>query len=120
LCFRELNPHVSFLWLWKSKCTPRVKFFGWLVLSDRLNSRNMLKRRHYILNSGYNCLMCDNPPEETLEHMLFHYPFSQSCWQTLDMSFDSTGDRLHIIERGKARWNRPLFMEIFLLASWNI
>jgi hypothetical protein len=30
--------------LWKSKCTPRVKFFGWLVLVDRLNIRNMLKR----------------------------------------------------------------------------
>jgi hypothetical protein len=29
-------------------------------------------------------------------------------------------DRLQIIEDGMARWNGPLFMEIFLLASWNI
>jgi hypothetical protein len=34
-CFKDIVPHASFLWLWKSKCTPRVKFFGWLVLSDR-------------------------------------------------------------------------------------
>jgi hypothetical protein len=29
-------------------------------------------------------------------------------------------DILQIIEEGMARWNGPLFMEIFLLASWNI
>jgi hypothetical protein len=29
-------------------------------------------------------------------------------------------DRLQIIEEGMTRWHGPLFMEIFLLASWNI
>jgi hypothetical protein len=29
-------------------------------------------------------------------------------------------DRLLVIEEGKTRWQGPLFMEIFLLASWNI
>jgi hypothetical protein len=72
--FRDLQPHVSFLWLWKSKCTPKVKFFFWLVLSDRLNTRNMLRRRQFHLNLGYRCLMCTNPPEETVEHMLFTAP----------------------------------------------
>jgi hypothetical protein len=43
--FKDLQPHISTTWLWKSKCTPRVKFFGWLVLVDRLNTRNMLRRR---------------------------------------------------------------------------
>jgi hypothetical protein len=27
-CFKDLQPHISTIWLWKSKCTPRVKFFG--------------------------------------------------------------------------------------------
>jgi hypothetical protein len=67
-CFHNIHPHKSFLWVWKSKCTLRVNFFGWLVLSDRLNTRNMLRRRHYIINSGYQCLICTPPPEETIEH----------------------------------------------------
>jgi hypothetical protein len=36
------------------------------------------------------------------------------------MTWDTTGDRLHLFEEGKTRWCKPLFMEIALLASWNI
>jgi hypothetical protein len=119
-CFREISPHESFLWLWKTKCTPRIKFFCWLVLSDRLNTRNMLKRRHFQLNSGYNCLMCNNPPEETIEHMIFHCSFSKTCWQKLQMLWDADGDRLHLLSRGRSIWRRPLFMELFMIAARNI
>jgi hypothetical protein len=118
--FQDINPHVSILWLWKAKCTPRVKFFGWLVLVYRLNTRNMLKRRQFQLSSGYQCLLCQNPPEETIEHLLFLCDFSKTCWQALGMHWADLDDRLQIIEDGMARWNGPLFMEIFLLASWNI
>jgi hypothetical protein len=78
-CFWEIQPDATFTWIWKSKCVPKLKTFCWLVFSDRLNTRNMPRRRHYVLNSRFNCLMCDNPPEETIEHMLFHCPFSVSC-----------------------------------------
>jgi hypothetical protein len=119
-CFSQLKPHDAFLWIWKSKCTPRVKFFTWLVLSDRLNTRNMLRRRNLILRSGYQCLMCTHPPEETLEHMLFFCPFSMSCWSTINMLWTIQGDRLEIIKQGKITWNKKLFMEIFMLGAWNI
>jgi hypothetical protein len=119
-CFREIKPHKSFLRLWKAKCTLRIKFFCWLVLSDRLNTRNMIKRRHFQLNSGYNCLMCASPLEETIEHMIFHCPFSITCWQELQMTWDADGDRLHIRSRGRSRWRKPLFMELFMITSWNI
>jgi hypothetical protein len=119
-CFKDIHPHISFLWLWKSKSIPRVKFFCWLVLSDRLNTRNMLKWRQFALSSGYNCLMCTNPLEEMIEHVIFHCPFSYSCWQVLGVSWQASGNRLQILEEGKARWNKPLFMDLFMLASWNI
>jgi hypothetical protein len=119
-CFKDIIPHISFKWLWKSRCTPRVKFFVWLILSDRINTRNMLMRRKFILNSSYQCLMCSNPLEETIEHMLFCCPFSQSYRQAIHITWDTTGDGLHLLEEGKTRWCKPLFMEIALLASWNI
>jgi hypothetical protein len=64
--------------------------------------------------------MCANPPEETIEHTIFQCPFSMACWQEIQMTWDANGDRLSIISRGKKRWNKPLFMEIFMIASWNI
>jgi hypothetical protein len=36
------------------------------------------------------------------------------------MDWDSDGDRLHIIERGKNTWQGPLYMEVLMLSSWNI
>jgi hypothetical protein len=64
--------------------------------------------------------MCTLPPEETIEHLLFHCTFSESCWQALDMNWQPTGNRLQILEEGRQRWHRPLYMELFMLATWNI
>jgi hypothetical protein len=119
-CFREISPHVTYGWLWKSKCVPKMKFFGWLVLSDRLNTRNMLRRRHYCLNTGYNCLMCINPPEETIEHLLFYCPFSTLCWEKIGMSWHSNSERRTLIQKGKDQWQKPMYMEIMLISAWNI
>jgi hypothetical protein len=117
---REIMPHVSISWLRKRKCIPKMKFFCWLILMDRLNNINMLRRRQYILDSGYNCLLCASPPEETIEHLLFHCDFSTECWSTLNISWQQTGGRCQIIEQGKSQWTGPMFMEIFIVAAWNI
>jgi hypothetical protein len=93
-CFKDIIPHVAFKWIWKSKCTPKFKFFCWLLLSDRLNTRNMLKRRQMHLNASFNCPMCSNSTEETVEHLFFHCPFSKSCYGKLQMKWDSQGTRL--------------------------
>ena len=44
--FREVNAHAAFGWLWKAKSVPKIKVFGWLLLMDRLNTRDMMQRRH--------------------------------------------------------------------------
>jgi len=46
LVFANTNAHPAFGWIWKAKCTPRIKFFAWLVLVDRLNTKDMLRRCH--------------------------------------------------------------------------
>jgi hypothetical protein len=46
-------------------------------------------------------MICTNPPEETLEHLLFHCDFSKECWQIIGMQWSDTGDRLQILEDGK-------------------
>ena len=44
LAFSTLDAPRSFSLLWKCQCTPRIKFFAWLVLVDRLNTKVMLRR----------------------------------------------------------------------------
>jgi hypothetical protein len=63
--FRELRPSRAILGIWKTKCIPKIKFFAWLLLNDRLNARNILRRRKKVSDEGYNCVMCHNSEEET-------------------------------------------------------
>jgi hypothetical protein len=45
----QTQVHSIYKHLWKSKCQPKHKFFYWLWLKNRLNTRNMLRRKNMIL-----------------------------------------------------------------------
>lgn len=81
--FRSLQPHRSITWIWKTKCVPKIKFFAWLLLNDRLNTRNILRRRKKFLEEGYNCVLCQDGVEETIEHLFFDCPLAVSRWYAL-------------------------------------
>ena len=42
-----------FRWLWKTCCQNKRKIFFWLLLKDRLSTRQLLRRRHMFLED-YN------------------------------------------------------------------
>jgi hypothetical protein len=79
--FQSVDAHPIFKWVWKSKCTNRVKFFAWLVPVDRLNTRSMLKRRHLLGEDEVTCVMYTVGLEEDIDHLFFQCPFAQQCWQ---------------------------------------
>lgn len=66
LAFHNLPAHPVFVWMWKSKCTSRVKFLAWLVLVDRLNTKSMLKRRHMFTEDDPHCVTCNDGLIRTL------------------------------------------------------
>ena len=79
-CFRHVVADEAFGWLWNSKSPIKFKMFGWLLLVDRLNTRNMLRWRHFaVAGDNYACMFCQNPPEETMEHLFFTCPFARRC-----------------------------------------
>lgn len=120
-CFRDMVADEAFGWVWKSKCTNKWKMFAWLLLADRLNTRNMLRRRNLLIrDNNYACLLCADPPEETVEHLFFQCPFSAACWGRLGIIWPSHGDRLQLLHEAKRRWTKPMFMEIFLVAAWSL
>ena len=71
--------HDAFKWLWKSACQNKHKVFFWFLLQDRLNTRDLLRRRNKDL-PDYNYVCCPNSIQETLVHLVIHCPFAQNCW----------------------------------------
>jgi hypothetical protein len=49
--------HPLFLTIWNSKCQMKHKVFFWLLLKDRLSTRELLNRRSMALES-YTCDLC--------------------------------------------------------------
>jgi hypothetical protein len=69
---------LTFVWIWDPKCTNKIKVFGWLLLMDMLNVRNILKRKRYKLErNDYTCVLCSRGVEETTFRLFFGCPFSQ-------------------------------------------
>jgi len=54
----------------------------WLLLKDRLNTGNLLRRKNKALED-YNCAICNRGTEETIFHLFFEFPFRSSCWNYL-------------------------------------
>ena len=78
--FLHVQPPAYLKWIWKSKCTMKVKVFGWLLMIDRLNTRDMLDRKLCALaGSDLNCVLCTSGQIETLFHHFFSCSFSTEC-----------------------------------------
>lgn len=118
--FKDIAAHDAFKWLWKSKSVPKHKVFRWLLLIDRLNTRNMLKRRHYNIGSNLDYLLCGAHIEEMVEHLFFQCNFSRECWHTIGIHWAAHGNSLTLLENAKSNWQQPMFMEIFLVAAWSL
>lgn len=46
-----------FRWMWQSQVAGKYKFFFWLLLKDRLNTRNLLRRKNMHLDEN-TCVLC--------------------------------------------------------------
>jgi hypothetical protein len=116
-----IDPPKPFLWIWDSRCTNKIKVFGWLLLMDRLNVRNILKRKKFKLErNDYTCVLCSRGIEETTFHLFFSCPFSQECWRSLNIVWNSQLNFFNMMDQARDNWHQGFFMETFLLACWHI
>jgi len=121
--YKHLSRHniipPSFRWLWHSSIQNKHKVFFWLILKDRLSTRELLKRKNMELQD-YNCVLCINPMEESLNHLLLHCPFAISCWNWLQIQVNPDSNVPQAMESFKAQLQVPFFMEIIILMCWTI
>ena len=78
-----------FRWIWKSRALPKHKIFFWLLLLDRLNTRDLLTRKNFHIQST-SCVLCEECNNETMEHLFFFScEFSQQFWWRLNMEWNT-------------------------------
>src|SRR3954471_24211275 len=63
-------------WIWKSCCTLKIKTFAWLVIMDRINTKDMIIRRQWNIDDGPQCILCRTHTLETRDHLFFQCLFA--------------------------------------------
>jgi hypothetical protein len=61
----------------------RIRVFAWLMVSDRLNTRDMIRRRHWNITNVFNCVLCTTHTNEDWQHLFFKCSFSIWIWNYL-------------------------------------
>ena len=105
--------------LWKSNCRLRHKIFFWMLLYDRVSTRNMLHRKNMYL-PDYNCALCLDRTQETLIHLFWDCHFAFNCWNCIlpniqrgISTYDEIGMMITLLPQ-------DLAMEIIIMGCWAI
>jgi hypothetical protein len=107
-------------WLWGSRYNMKIKVFAWLLLNDRLNTRDMLPRRHWrSLEVDNYCLLCPTQTLEVRDH-LFNCGLATRVWNYLQILWQDEMSPKECILNASKSFGHPFFLEVVFLASWNI
>jgi hypothetical protein len=122
--YRHIHSHIKvpkvYHWLWKSSCTMSAKFFAWLILQDRLNTRDLLMRRHWHVSDDVHCVLCPLGTYEDRIHLFFECNFSRRVWTYLQIDWISNDDLQTVMQAARRSFGKPFFMEVVILACRHI
>ena len=108
-------------WLWHSRCTMKIKVFGWLVFFDRLHTKDMLVRRHWRSPLDNNlCVICNAYVYKDRAHLFIQCNFSCRVWKYLQIDWSHGSNIQQCISQARQRFSHPFFFEVMLTTSWNI
>jgi hypothetical protein len=114
---REVHPIYN--WLWKAKCQMKHKVFFWLLIKDRLSTRDLLSRKNMNL-SDVICDLCILQKRESMPHLFLRCNFAKACWQMIGAMVPTARPVLHIFNNIRRKLQVSFFMEIIILMSWSI
>ena len=76
----RLSHHAAFVW--GTRAPSRVKFFCWLLVHRRVNTRDVLLRKTIVDRAGAGCPVC-SAELETADHLMFGCPFAREFWRAV-------------------------------------
>ena len=114
----QSQPDAKAKFIWSSSTPPRVQFFGWLLISDKIQSRVNLQKRKVLEEA--TCELCQHQPETSL-HLLFWCPAAANFWRRLGFLVPSDFDvgELHHLSR-PPRIPALHFETFVLLCCWQL
>lgn len=116
--FREQVVSKLFSHIWSSKCILRIKVFAWLLLSDRLNTRDMLRRRNCNVTNILHCELCPTGQTEDWQHLFFQC--SVRIWTYLQIEWGQEDTLENTVQHARNAFNKPFFFEVIIIACWHI
>jgi hypothetical protein len=118
--FRGFTCSKVYGWIWNSKCLLKIKVFAWLLISDMLNTKDLIKRRHWNVTDEYHCILCSSHTYEDRIHLFFECVFSIRIWNYLQIDW-SVGDTIEEkFIHARKEFGKPFFTEVVILALWHI
>jgi hypothetical protein len=115
--------------VWKNWATPKVKFFSWLAIQNRLWTADRLEKRGW-----ENCGLCPlcKQTQETAAHLFSHCRYTKRLWgmvkgwigissiHTHEWATTASIDMWWLNMSTKASPNRKTLASITMLVSWTI
>lgn len=90
-----LAPYADFIW--KNYAPSRVRFFAWVLIQARIQTRDVLLRKHIVEAAGAGCPIC-SAPLESAYHLIFDCPFARRFWSVVGVaSTISSVELLHTL-----------------------
>jgi hypothetical protein len=68
----------------------------------------------------YNCVMCNGNSEESLFHLFFYCPFSKSCWNFINIQWDTSLTPQNMLIKGRRLFNSRIFRKVIMVSGWTI
>jgi hypothetical protein len=100
-------------------CQPKHKVFFWLLLKERLSTRNILNRKNLHLDS-YNFVLCLQSTEETCQHLFLLCPFAKKCWELIHIDIPLNETFPGLADYLQDRLHSQFFMTVVVLICWTI
>lgn len=95
----------------------KLKMFMWLLMMDRLNTREMLQRSHFTVHGEPECVMCSDAALEDTTHLFFSCSFAKSCWIYLGIHWRMDLSFMNMIMYAKAYFQKSFFIEAVAIAA---
>jgi hypothetical protein len=106
--------------IWTSKALPKLKVFLWLLMHDRLNTRDIMIRKHWKVDSGPECILCNSTSVETRNHLFFECEFAIACWNAVNIQWTHNLPISDMILLARETFQGPCFLEVVACVLWNI
>jgi hypothetical protein len=77
--------------VWENYALSKAKFFDWILVQEKIQSRAMLLRKKMLTPAEAVCPICLAETEDA-SHMIFRCPLLRRFWDTIDACLDRDND----------------------------